>query len=512
MNRKAIYLDGYLPQSKSLVRMERMARNTAQLKQFFSSNPRGCPHQFFLKDDGKALDLFNLTRPETRVLVTPTFLVPAVTDALRQHPLYQSLVHLVPAEADTHCAQHLAKHGGIVLTSDSDLLVHNLGNGVVAFFRDVHIGADARLVSATFIPSQICVRLGLTAIDICRLAYERKCSPHSSLPQIVQACLGPVTDGIGYDEFVAQYLFEEIAALPKPFHGNELYLEQLDPRLSELMLQLGQWHSNKDQDGAELRMFLPVLLESPARGSAWEPSTSVRILAYTVGRWAIPGSHSVVFEYRRVQNLDQKGRQLELLPKASRESFIGHLVNLLRQLHSHIKGNQGSFWLLVYFILDIRDRQDLEKESFVLRMLQPSMSSIAAKRRQVSWDHVHLLAHIQAMWYSLRMLSQVLLMVPDQAISHLSVETQKLRDILSELPPTGQCPNYDDMAAWLRAADQLKTMEIMAKFVAILNTPTNKSGRQVNKKKIGASKSVSGSSTTPKSSSAGNKFSLLATD
>lgn len=512
MNRKAIYFDGYLPQSKVPVRMERMARNTTQLKQFFSSNPRGCPHQFFLKDDGKALDLFNLTRPETRVLVTPTFLVPAVTDALRQHPIYQSLVHLVPAEADTHCARHLAKHGGIVLTSDSDLLVHSLGNGVVAFFRDVHIGADARLVSATFIPSQICVRLGLTATDICRLAYERKCSPHSSLPQIVQACLGPVTDGAGHDVFVQQYLFEEIAPLPKTFHGHKLYLEQLDPRLSELMLQLGQGQSNENRDGADLRMFLPVLLESPARGSAWEPSTSVRILAYTVGVWAIPGPRSIVLEYRRVQNLDQKGRQLELLPKAPGESFIAHLVNLLRQLRSHTKGNQGSFWLLVYFILDIRDRQDLEKESFVLRMLQPSVSSIAAKRRQVSWDLVHLLAHLQAMWYSLRMLSQVLLMVPDQATSYLSVEAQKLRDILSELPPTGRCPNYDDMVSWLRAADQLKTMETMANFVTITNTPTNRSGRQVNKEKAGVSKSASGSSTTLKSSSEGNKFSLLATD
>ncbi|KAI9163775.1 hypothetical protein HJFPF1_05401 [Paramyrothecium foliicola] len=509
---KAIYFDGFLPQSKEPVRMERMARNTAQLKHFFSNNQRGCPLQYFSNDsDASALNLFNLGRLSGKPPVTPTFLVPAVTDVLHKHPLYQEMVQLVPAEADAYCAKHLAEHGGIVLTSDSDLLAHDLGSGMVAFFRDVHLDAEGQLVSATFDPSQICTRLGLKPTDACRLAYERQRRPHHSLPQLVQSCLKAPDSEAKYHNFCQQYLSHETATPPTSLHGGRLNLGQLDPRVSELILRLGQDQQSDGKGNTELRMFLPVLLETPARGSAWEPSTFIRVLAYTIARWIIPGPQSVVLEFRRVQNLEQKGRQLSILPKATAGSALAKLLQTVTLLKSLSGRKQTPFWLFLFIVLDIQDRQEADKDCFLLRMVQAPPGSFQPKRRYVSWDHVHLLAHLQAMWYSLRILKQVLILVSADSTNILGADARQLLHLLAELPLTTNSPDLLQVLAWLDAADQSKTMNFLARFVNIPAPPVDSAGRRASKGQKQRIRAES-SSHMSGSSSPSNKFSLLTTD
>lgn len=65
----------------------------------------------------------------------PWFLVPAIIDALRKHEQYWGVTRLVSGEADRFCAEDVCKQGGTVLTSDSDLLVHNFGHGRIPSFE-----------------------------------------------------------------------------------------------------------------------------------------------------------------------------------------------------------------------------------------------------------------------------------------------------------------------------------------------------------------------------------------
>ena len=84
-------------------------------------------------------------------LPKPPFLVPAVIEALRNSQDWAPLIQVVPGEADTYCAQDVRQNGGIVLTSDSDLLVQDLGaDGRVSFFWDVEYISSAARVRANY--------------------------------------------------------------------------------------------------------------------------------------------------------------------------------------------------------------------------------------------------------------------------------------------------------------------------------------------------------------------------
>ncbi|KAF5661837.1 hypothetical protein FHETE_8243 [Fusarium heterosporum] len=197
----AIYFDGYLPQTKEPVRMQRMVKSLNQLKTVHSVDTSGFFPSYFSVLDKTHPTLFSAAKPPGRSALPPSFHVPAIIDALRSSR-YAKFVHLVPGEADTYCAQHVSESSGTVLTSDSDLLVHDLGKGSVVFLRDVYLDEQSHLACASFSPTFICEKLKLaSSAEICRFAYERKCSPHSTLPQLLQDCARPVVDHTGYNEF-----------------------------------------------------------------------------------------------------------------------------------------------------------------------------------------------------------------------------------------------------------------------------------------------------------------------
>lgn len=435
--------------------MQRMTKSFSQIKGCCSKNSRGFLSSYLFSVERDVPVLFSSTRPTGKPFPPPSFHVPAIIDALRESSCYHQLVHLVPGEADSYCAQHLLKSGGTVLTSDSDLLAHDLGQGQVTFLRDIHVDTHDRLSCASFSSSQICKRLGISSSQICRLAYERKCSPHSTLPQILRDCSQTIKDPIGYEEFCHEYLDHESASLPFSKAGSPTSVDGVDPRISEFILQMGPAASKTPDD---IKMFLPILLESSSRGSAWEQSTPLRQLAYTIARWIIPGSASDIQEYRRVNTLDQKGRLVCLLPQEAAKTMSKQLINLMTQVRVQLK-DATLHWQVFCLSLDIRYCYEEGKHSHMLQSLRDSIWKRDPSR--ISWDTIHLVAQLQASYYSLRMLKQVLTLAPSETT------IPELCDLLTSLPPLRQSPDIEGTMKLLLRASEPHIMKSIARLVPL---------------------------------------------
>lgn len=513
----AIYFDAYLPVGKRDVRMDRSAKLFIQLMQFCNNSPKGCDSKYLFGTAEDNLDLFTTKQPSThKQLVPPSFLVPAIIDALDQCPRYCHLVSLVPGEADAFCAQHLAAHGGIVLTSDSDLLVHDLGQGKVVFFRDIHASATDTWKCLVYDSKKICERLGLkpSGGNICRFGYEVYRDPHASISQLVQNCSSPIPDEAEYNKFCQQYLQHELASLPVTAQGETVQLRNLDPRISELVLQLGNPIEGILVDSSsESRIFLPVLIENPLRGSAWEPCTPIRQLAYSIYRWLVPGSNSTVHEYRRVQNVGHKGREVSIIPQQEAIELLQSLLQTLQRTKDLVDGvGSISCWTLLCMALNIKECQEQEKQSHVLQILtQSSENAKPASNPKIPWDTIHFAAHLQASLYSFRILKQILSLVLDAAWIHLPTEARELHEAFKPLPGFTDFPSVKQTEELLRQKLALDISDLLRNFVDIpVRKVKEKKARMKRKKENKGNGPPTKRFATPKVGAGGSIFSLLA--
>ncbi|KAK2125912.1 XPG domain containing-domain-containing protein [Fusarium oxysporum II5] len=485
----AIYFDGYLPQGKEPVRMQRMIKSLNQLKVSHSSETNGFFPSYFSAANEIAPVLFTAVKPPGKPALPPSFHVPAIIDALRSSPRYTKIVILVPGEADAYCAQHLSQSGGTVLTSDSDLLVHDLGKGSVVFLRDIYLDDQSNLACASFCPSHICEKLKLaSSAEMCRLAYERKRSAHSTLPQLLQKCAQPTTDQTGYTEFCHEYLDHVVAPIPTSTCGTVIEIGSLDPRISEMVLQLGP-QSGHMHTTSDPKMFLPILLESPSRGSAWEQSTSIRQLAYTVARWIIPGAFSTVQEYRRVNTLVQKGRQL---------------VRLMTMIRAGTQVDITRAWYILCLTLDIRYSHEDGKHSHSLQILEESLQ--APTFRKITWDTLHFVAHLQAAFYSFRLLKQII------SLGQLQRTLPDLNDMLSSLPPLAEFPDVERTIVFLQRSNEDRIYKKISRLVPLPNANMDakpkRTAKDKKKRKVGKDDAPKRQNNSAKSSSR-NFFDVL---
>ncbi|KAF4971185.1 hypothetical protein FSARC_1907 [Fusarium sarcochroum] len=473
---EAIYFDGSLPPAKEPVRMQRMVKSLNQLKDFHSSDINGFFPAFFSVPDETPPTLFSATKPAGKSAVPPSFHVPAIIDALRFCPRYTKLVHLVPGEADAYCAQHLSESGGTVLTSDSDLLVHDLGEGSVVFLRDIYLDGQSNLSCASFSSAYICEKLKLgSSAEICRFAYERKCSPHSTVPQLLQDCTRPVADKAGYTEFCHEYLAHVVAPIPVSTQGTPIQIGSLDPRISEMVLQLGQQDRQTNQTKDDIKIFLPILLECPSRGSAWEQSTPIRQLAYTIARLTIPGASSTIQEYRRVNTVVQKGRQVPILPEQAAKAWAQDLTRLMSRIKATTQGDTARAWHILCLTLDVRYCHEEGKHSHTLQTLEEYLKKTAFKK--VSWDYIHFVAHLQAAYYSFRLLKQML------SLEQPNMGFPELKDMLLSLPSLAEFPSVENTMVFLQESGEARIYKIVAKSVPLPDVDVDVKPKRVAKDK-----------------------------
>ncbi|EHK15815.1 uncharacterized protein TRIVIDRAFT_12617, partial [Trichoderma virens Gv29-8] len=471
---RAIYFDGYLPESKQPVRMERVIKVTSRLNLFYSSHSMACPQKHVAPTDEIYLDTARPGRFADKNSLDPSFLVPAIIDAIRESSRYREKCFIIPGEADAYCASDIAKHGGTILTSDSDLLAHDLGNGKVIFFRDIHENASSMLACTMYAPRAIYTKLGLSkSVEACRLGYERLRSPNATLPMLLKACSSPIADALDYDHFRQQYIRHEKAPVPRLIGGALLPLSALDPRVSELLLQIGQAPKAKNAR-EKAKIFLPSLIENPTKGTSWDTSAHVRTLAYTAAcRYLECGCSMSVEEYRRVQNIDQKGREISLLSGDEANRVASEILDLLKR-GREISLAQQHHWILLCLILDVMECNQQGKNSHTLITLQRSGGNLATAGDKISWDVIHFSAHIQAGLYSLRILSQVLssVIVENNSTDEFTFNLIQIREMLSELPPLPEFPDVCALSDFLKASKELQILHILSEFIIFEQAPS----------------------------------------
>ncbi|CAP70388.1 uncharacterized protein PODANS_3_4670 [Podospora anserina S mat+] len=402
-----IYFDGYLPTSKRPERMQRLIRSTKELFKYHSTTVTGVSRERSRRKGEKKVDLFPaFIGGETRSKPPPpAFLVPAVLDALRGSK-YGPITEVMGGEADGYCAVHVRKSGGLVLTSDSDLLVHDLGeNGGVIFFTDIDLDSEnSKLVAPQFRHAEICRKLSIKPdVGFSYMAFEISADPHLTLDQAAERSRrgeAVMYSREEYDSFIKTYLLPETA--PKTVATCGL---QLDPRISELVLRYLQitTTASKEKD-ASLEMFLPFLLDCPSRTSAWEVSKPIRKLAYSLLQSGQKTSLKTVSEMRRLQTLSS-GSQVDILPSSKVEEEWSHLLSNIGKIKAHITDPE-LLWVVLSIYLDI-DRTVERAKGYPLS-LEILTQEARGKLNEYSWDVLQVFAQVQATFYSLRMLEQIL--------------------------------------------------------------------------------------------------------
>ncbi|KAI9642606.1 hypothetical protein NHQ30_009411 [Ciborinia camelliae] len=479
---KRIYFDGFLPPGKLDIRYERLNRNTQQLEKYhkeYTSGLRYRPSSTNRTTSASFPFGFAPQRPNFTKLPASSFLVPSIIEALQNSNKYKHLVALVPGEADTYCASYLSRYGGIVLTGDSDLLVHEIGtSGSVSFFQDVEVSSEAdswALQSRIFDAGSIVKRLGLpSSYGIRALAFEIVIDCHGSFPKLLKQAITSTAINQHkdmYEDFVKEYLPVDIdVATSNPALVKssvvKTALQVLDPRICEYVLQFPYFMqclgisqpSNVPQDSAkDINIFLPFLIDSPSRTNAWEMSTSIRQLAYGCINVILPVEERrrSVFEHKR-QAKASRGREWEI-PAASDISEA--CTEVLRSLHKtqvKLEGQSiADSWTSIAFLQDAEWSESIDKTSLGkkvlarLRILDPDNT-----QSEWDWDKIHLMAQIQGSYYSFRILMQMttfLILIGGR--KSVPEPLLQLNDMLRGLP------SLDDLNGFRQLDSTLKTMK-----------------------------------------------------
>jgi hypothetical protein len=388
----------------------------------------------------------------------PAFLVPAVLEALRASEKYKDIIKLVPGEADSFCAKHIQSGGGgVVITSDTDLLVHDLGpKGSVTFFNDVEFqkaaGKSAVLISEYSI-WRICERISLPQEKgILSLAFELRMESHLTLNQAMQKSKEGASRAImkqDYTTFIEQYLTPEIAECGGSVLGPD---DALDPRISELVLKimsvparvLPSWASDMPAvppDDMEMPMYLPALVDSPSRTTAWEISTSLRQLAYGITQLVAKGHIRDVAEFRRIQQPTSSGTRVAVCTPASVNVFSSDVVGAMARIRACVSRPELQ-WIALAVLQDINGSQEQGKGSVLsLELLQAEADGSLFV---TSWDFLHMFAQVQGLYYSMRMIKQVCDFAGRRG--DLPESVVKLRQAISDFPPLAAFPTVTTFA------------------------------------------------------------------
>ncbi|EKV08510.1 hypothetical protein PDIG_58540 [Penicillium digitatum PHI26] len=341
---------------------------------------------------------------------------------------------MVPGEADVECARVAKRTGCAVLTDDSDLLLHDLGeDGAVLFLESVQTSsgvwnpADPDIRGLRICPYSLSGRLGIPSVQW--FAFELQKNHHlrfAELTRIAQESSKATELSSEYLEFLREYQNE--TADNEVIRGAGQSAQPLDPRVSELYWQyeLPGIYCLGDQP----HVYLGILNEDSSRRCAWEQGRTYRSLGYSFFNNSRPTTNrfAVVHEFVR-----RGGRIVAEEITLSGTKTVTSDLDLLRGrlAHAHATFDEGlapeSFWFL-YALSDIyRDGSGTttvpsakELESFLTNgyMVQST-----------KWADIHLLAQIQAALYSLRMLKQLFhIAAPDDDL----VESSSL---LADLPP-----------------------------------------------------------------------------
>ncbi|PWY63559.1 hypothetical protein BO70DRAFT_391172 [Aspergillus heteromorphus CBS 117.55] len=455
-----ICFDGALPDEKRDTRLARLEKSRRKLEVLRSKTARSFPVS---GDSYKARTIqpdtiFRRRNLPARYSHVPesSFIVPAIFEDLKQRWCRKNIVSftggvqgiemiplddfpwadmtvMVPGEADAYCAYLAKLTGSSVLTNDSDLLLHDLGAaGSVILLTSVEVETyDAsqpellHIRALKLCPALIAPRLGLKSL--LPLAYELKNSPDKGMEQLLQQLKTTEKSPEEHPEYV---LFTD------EYRSNERlgwaaaswsYPQSLDPRISELYSQYGSCSGNSLSKS--LNMYLVVLNEDPTRQCAWAKGQLYRNMAYSTLNVLHPINkrHTFVDEYVRrggriaTDHMPLKEKEWILMQT---RSLLG-VLNMTRDAFG-IERTSPVYWRMfaLYVIYD-GSTNTVPSSLSLIQFL-----SIGYMDKRPDWADIHLLAQIQSVLYSLRMLNQVF------GIAGLTEDSvAQTRAALKHLPP-----------------------------------------------------------------------------
>ncbi|OAX83047.1 hypothetical protein ACJ72_02593 [Emergomyces africanus] len=498
-----IYFDGALPLQKRPVRLERMENTRQKLQKLCRDTAGGFKTPSIRRQpiDIRPDKIFSRRPLYARFKTLPetAFMVPAVIEDLKYRwgleevirctasvpelqgfiarcenngiddndngSIFARITEVVPGEADVYCAIAARAWCCAVLTSDSDLLVHDLGaEGSVIFFdsieSDDHLpngkpvgeGQDTTgtisIRATQLCPTRVAKKLGVVSIQ--RLAYELKRDSRASFSTIIQRAksdTGVVEKSTKYTSFMREYdLFSNETTTASARISN--FRDITDPKLSELHAQYELPAFTVPDEGAYV--YLPILIERHDRRAVWTQGSELRLIAYSLLNLRYRAGENgrrkeVVIEHMR------KGQRiapitLTLLSQKEVEQKLEALLAQINSLVSSIRNND-----------EMVDGGDGDREpavfwrSFALydtliRMESKERPSIRKLRRfleqgycgeKLEWDDIHLHAQMQAVLYSLRVLKE-LLVVDEESRKSLCESLVKLiceaAEVLRDFP------------------------------------------------------------------------------
>ena len=521
---KRIYFDGFLPPAKLDVRLSRLIGLTKRMSDYYYANQT--VYLPFARQQDCEASLFGPTSVQTRLTALPPapFLVPAVLEALQQSSTYQESTFVVPGEADLYCSQFLSQYGGLVLTGDSDLLVHDLGeSGKVGFLRDIRLcGSETQMLQTkSYWPAAIARQLSLPLSNgMILLAFEMKMDTQNSFKELVAHARGEQavkTYSILYHEFCKDYqtLVCELPYSDRPSSALRI-LQGADPRISEYMLQFSEiaalaGRAPEESTFSSTHVFLPFLIDSPTRTSAWEMSLSVRVLAYSLMNIIVPLDErkTIVNEHRKQTDKSQ-GRPLQLIANEMIDETCQTLVDMISLLEERFHGSRAdqSFWTALAIYQDI-DFANTNLKGPTIKLVRQQFSSGKVGKTS-SWDVIQLFAQIQACFYSFRILRQILAFVI--ASRHdLSSALIQLNEQLTTLPMLAELQDLAQIPGILQFVEESKVFEVVCDVLGIaVDVPqtTDKKKAKLAKKK----KKREQTAPVQNYTKSNNPFSLLGTE
>jgi hypothetical protein len=344
-------------------------------------------------------------RPQRKVPVPPPHLVASVIEALVASK-FRDVVHIVDGEADVYCAALVLKQGGVILTSDSDLVLYDLGTaGSVVYFDALQnqLGdSTTQLQAPGYHPATVAKSLRLCSL--LPLGYQVKRDPVRPFNASVSAARdNSLLDSPEYESFAEQYNVRT-PALTGPTHLHSRLscefansLSVLDPRISEFVVaSLGARESESD-----INMYLPPLKDDPDRSAAWIVGSATRLLAYSI--LLSETAHGLVMEFfRRGPRI--AADPLHTLSQSSIISSVEALLNVWNSLVMAFPGKPASeLWrflglyiLYSHLLEQEKPVPDVAEGTRLLRGEHPGRD----------WAHVHLKAEFEAAIYSVRILQQ----------------------------------------------------------------------------------------------------------
>ncbi|KXJ95266.1 XPG domain containing-domain-containing protein [Microdochium bolleyi] len=518
---RKIYFDGFLPSSKWDVRIQRLNSQTEKLRRLASQEVQGMlvPPSDVFKSIVPDISITRVTgHNPNELLPHPAFLVPAVIDALRRHDCWGSLIQLVPGEADDFCIADIKENGGTVITSDSDLLVQDLGvNGFVCFFSDLaesRRDGESSLQALKFNYQMVNQKLGIEDHGgLLRVAFEmdQRKAPLSTAIKFAKKAAVCVFDSPKYTAFTEEHSPRTHIS---PDHPVLEAILTIDPRVSELVVQsqLLRNSSITPTSGMvrghhRLSMFLPILTEDTCRKSSWTMSTKIRALAYSHLQTVSPCESQPVVEYRLLSSgRSQGGREVEILDATQFAGGRAEIFSTLAALGQDPELKQD-LWFSFAIWLEMQWAAGEYDSPASVSLLERAKRSKGLLQRY-PWSLVHFTAQINATLYSLRMLQQVLRAVKVLSPDMHDKDNDDLCEVLARLPGIDQWPTVDMVQPLLVKLGSTGLSSI-ARSLGIPDRAATKPATVATKKRKKSSSNTASSRNTAPRTGLNNPFALL---